>query len=240
MPIKTFSPRIVVLKADRLYGDLICRQIIEYWRAAQVQVFQRGFDALDAIQSRTPDMFVTGVRIEDMDGLEHLEPFIERELPILIVTTRRDARTLALLREVRYNGLFDVRAEGLTNLHTALQRVNDREIYVSPTFAPHLKKPKNVTVDALTQKEEIVLSVIGDGSDDQHAAARLGISPHTVNTHRKSIMGKLGLHHKGQLMCYAVQNGYVRIAPDGVCRPGFQRRIRLLTASKSGAVQPQE
>lgn len=240
MPIKTFSPRIVVLKADRLYGDLICRQIIEYWRAAQVQVFQRGFDALDAIQSRTPDMFVTGVRIEDMDGLEHLEPFIERELPILIVTTRRDARTLALLREIRYNGLFDVRAEGLTNLHTALQRVNDREIYVSPTFAPHLKKPKNVTVDALTQKEEIVLSVIGDGSDDQHAAARLGISPHTVNTHRKSIMGKLGLHHKGQLMCYAVQNGYVRIAPDGVCRPGFQRRIRLLTASKSGAVQPQE
>lgn len=240
MPIKTFSPRIVVLKADRLYGDLICRQIIEYWRAAQVQVFQRGFDALDAIQSRMPDMFVTGVRIEDMDGLEHLEPFIERELPILIVTTRRDARTLALLREVRYNGLFDVRAEGLTNLHTALQRVNDREIYVSPTFAPHLKKPKNVTVDALTQKEEIVLSVIGDGSDDQHAAARLGISPHTVNTHRKSIMGKLGLHHKGQLMCYAVQNGYVRIAPDGVCRPGFQRRIRLLTASKSGAVQPQE
>lgn len=240
MPIKIFAPRIVVLKADRLYGDLICRQIIEYWRAAQVQVFQRGFDALDAIQSRMPDMFVTGVRIEDMDGLEHLEPFIERELPILIVTTRRDARTLALLREVRYNGLFDVRAEGLTNLHTALQGVNGREIYVSPTFAPHLKKPKNVTVDALTQKEEIVLSVIGDGSDDQHAAARLGISPHTVNTHRKSIMGKLGLHHKGQLMCYAVQNGYVRIAPDGVCRPGFQRRIRLLTASKSGAVQPQE
>lgn len=122
MPIKIFAPRIVVLKADRLYGDLICRQIIEYWRAAQVQVFQRGFDALDAIQSRMPDMFVTGVQIEDMDGLEHLEPFIERELPILIVTTRRDARTLALLREIRYNGLFDVRAEGLTNLHTALQR----------------------------------------------------------------------------------------------------------------------
>jgi DNA-binding NarL/FixJ family response regulator len=233
--MKTFAPRIVVLKADRLYGDLICRQIVEYWRAAQVQVFQRGFDALDAIQGRMPDMFVTGVQIEDMDGLEHLEPFIERELPILIVTTRRDARTLALLREVRFNGLFDVRAEGLTNLHTALKRVQEGEIYVSPTFLPLIKKPRNVTLDALTQKEEIVLSVIGDGSDDQQAASRLGISPHTVNTHRKSIMGKLGLHHKGQIMCYAVQNGYVRIASDGVWRPGFQRRIRMLTGNKSGA-----
>lgn len=235
MPLKLFAPHVVVLKADRLYGDLICRQVIEYWQAAHVQVFQKGFDALDAIQSHMPDMFITGVRIEDMDGLEHLEPFIERELPILIVTTRRDSRTLALLREIRYNGLFDVRGEGLANLHTALQRVHAREMYVSPTFAPHLKKPKSITLDALTPKEEIVLSIIGDGSDNEMAAARLGISPHTVNTHRKSIMGKLGLHHKGQIMCYAVQNGYVRIAPDGVCRPGFQRRIRTLTSHSEGA-----
>jgi DNA-binding NtrC family response regulator len=88
MPLKVFAPRVVVLKADRLYGDLICRQVTEYWPAAHVQVFQKGFDALDAIQSHMPEMFITGVRIEDMDGLEHLEPFIERELPILIVTTR--------------------------------------------------------------------------------------------------------------------------------------------------------
>ena len=71
---KTATPRIVVLKGDRLYGDLICRQIKEIWRNADVQVFQRGLDALDAIQASMPDMFITGVKIEDMDGLEHLEP----------------------------------------------------------------------------------------------------------------------------------------------------------------------
>jgi len=230
---KTASPRIVVLKAARLYGDMICRQIKEYWRNAQVEVFQKGFDALDAIQANTPDMFITGVQIEDMDGLEHLEPFIERDLPILIVTTRMDARTLCLLREIRYNGLFDVKAEGLANLHTALQRVLEREIYVSPTFSPHVKRPKNITLDALTDKEEMVLSMIGDGSDDQKAAERLGLSPHTVNTHRKAIMGKLGLHQKGELMCYAVQKGYVKITPDGVVYPGFQRKIRKLTATNN-------
>lgn len=234
---KTATPRIVVLKADRLYGDMICRQIKEYWRYAQVQVFQKGFDALDSIQASLPDLFITGVQVEDMDGLEHLEPFIERELPILIVTTRKDARTLCLLREIRYNGLFDVRAEGLPNLHTALQRVIEHEIYVSPTFAPHVKRPKNITLDALTDKEEMVLSVIGDGSDDQLAAERLGLSPLTVNTHRKAIMGKLKLHHKGEIMCYAVQKGYVHISPDGVFHPGFQRRIRQLTAAKNNAAK---
>ncbi len=212
---------------------MICRQIKEYWRSAQVTVFQLGFDALESIQASSPDLFITGVKVADMDGLEHLEPFIERDLPILIVTSKHDTRTLSLLRDIRYNGLFDVGAESLLNLHTALQRVIEREIYISPSFAPHVKRPKNITLDALTEKEELVLSVIGDGSDDQQAAGKLILSPHTVNTHRKAIMAKLGLHHKGQLMCYAAQKGYVQITPDGVTHPGFQRRIRSLAEANS-------
>ena len=232
---KTATPRIVVLKGDRLYGDLICRQIKEIWRNADVQVFQRGLDALDAIQASMPDMFITGVKIEDMDGLEHLEPFIERDLPILIVTSRGDTRTFNLLRSVRYDGIYDGLVEGLGNLRTALERVMERQLYVSPSIVQHLKKPKNITLDALTEKEQMVLSVIGDGSDDQQAGEKLAISRHTVNTHRKTIMGKLGLHHKGQLMLYALQQGYVLVTPTGVYYPGFQRHIRVIAAeTKTG------
>ena len=72
----------------------------------------------------------------------------------------------------------------------------------------------------------MVLSIIGDGSDDQQAAERLGISPHTVNTHRKAITAKLKLHHKGQLMLYAVQHGYIWVTGANVYYPGFQRRLQ--------------
>ena len=229
---KTSAPRIVVLKGDRLYGDLICRQIKGYWRNAVVQFFQLGFKALDAIQACPPDMFITGVKIDDMDGLEHLEPFVEKDLPILIVTSRKDARTFSLMRSIRYDGIYDGFVEGLINLHTAMQQVLMRQLYVSPTMVEHLKKPRNVTLDALTEKEQMILSVIGDGSDDHEAAERLGLSRFTVNTHRKAIMGKLGLHHKGQLMLYALQQGYVQVSPDGVYYPGFQRRIRGIGGSE--------
>jgi DNA-binding NarL/FixJ family response regulator len=201
-------------------------------------VFQRGLDALDAIQGSMPDLFITGVKIEDMDGLEHLEPFIERDLPVLVITSRKDARTFSLLRSVRYDGIYDAYVEGLENLRTAVETVIDRKLYVSSTFVQHLKKPKNITLDALTEKEQMVLSIIGDGSDDQEAAARLGLSHYTVNTHRKAIMAKLTLHHKGQLMLYALQQGYVQITPDGVSHPGFQRRIReIATEGKNGDAQ---
>ncbi|MGC4073966.1 MAG: LuxR C-terminal-related transcriptional regulator [Nibricoccus sp.] len=158
-----------------------------------------------------------------------MEPFIERDLPILIVTSRKNTRTLDLLRTVRYDGIYDDRAEGLTNLRTAVQCVLERQLYVSPSFAPHLKKPKNITLDTLTEKEQMVLAVIGDGSDDNQAAERLKISSHTVNTHRKSIMAKLKLHHKGQIMMYAFVHGYVHVTPGGISLPGFQRKIRNLT-----------
>jgi len=58
--------------------------------------------------------------------------------------------------------------------------------FASPTVVEHLKKPKNITLDALTEKEQMILSVIGDGSDDHQTAERLNLSPFTVNTHRRS------------------------------------------------------
>ncbi len=229
------APRIVILKGDRLYGDLICQQVKNLWRNADVQAFQKGFDALDSIQATVPDLFITGVKIEDMDGLEHLEPFIDTHLPVLVLTSRKDARTFELLRGIRYDGIYDGHAEGLENLPAALQQVIQRRLYVSPTMIPHLKRPKNITLDALTDKEQVVLSVIGDGSDDLQASQRLGLSPHTVNTHRKSIMAKLKLHHKGQLMLHALQQGYVWVTPQGVYYPGFQRRLQGAAAEgKSG------
>ncbi len=82
------------------------------------------------------------------------------------------------------------------------------------------------------EKEQIVLSTIGDGSDDQQAAEKLGLSYRTVDTHRKTIMGELGLHHKGRIMCYALQQGYVPITPQSVFRAELQRQIQSLTAAK--------
>lgn len=217
--------RIIVLKSDRLYGDLIRRQILDVWPHAIVSVFQQGFPALEAIQNAATDLFITGVKIEDMDGLEHLEPFSASSLPILIVTSRTDSRTFEMLREVRYDGIFDGCSEGLDHLPVALSQVMRHHLYVSPSLLPFLQKRKSITLDALTQREQVVLSVIGDGSDNKQASNRLGISRYTVATHRESIMRKLSLHHVGQLMLYALQHGYVHVTAKGVYYPGFQRRL---------------
>jgi DNA-binding NarL/FixJ family response regulator len=224
---QTGQLRIVILKWDRLYGDLIRRHIWDVWPNAVICAFQHGIDALNEIQEQTPHLFVTGVSVEDMDGLEHLEPFIDKPVPILIVTSRPNTRMFEMLRQVRYDGIFDGSSEGMDHLPAALRRVLQGGHYVSPSLVPFLKGRKSVTLEALTEREQIVLSVIGDGSDNKEASKRLGISQYTAMTHRNAIMRKLGLHHSKELMQYALVHGYVVITAKGIYRPGFQRRIGL-------------
>jgi DNA-binding NarL/FixJ family response regulator len=241
--------RIVVLKWDRLYGDMIRRQIWDVWPNAVVRVYQRGLDALTAMQDDMPELFVTGVKIADMDGLEHLEPFITTTVPILIVTSRADSRTFDMLREVRYDGIYDGTAEGLEHLGSALRQVIQHRLYLSPSVVPHLRPPpRSILKDTLTEKEHVVLSVIGDGSTNKQAADRLGVSNQTVKTHRKRIMIKLNIHTQGDLMLYALRRGYVLVTPTGVLYPGFQRQLRqiaggsgpgLAVAVPTSQVQPE-
>lgn len=115
----------------------------------------------------------------------------------------------------------------------------------TPTRAePKIGRPGGMpTISTVAQggaqrSEQMVLSVIGDGSDDQQAADRLGLSPYTVNTHRKAIMAKLKLHHKGQLMLHALQHGYIWVSAQQIQYPGFQRR--LLATAAVAKVPPTE
>jgi DNA-binding NarL/FixJ family response regulator len=220
---------VVVLKWDRLYGDMIRRQVWDVWPNAVVRVYQRGLDALNAMQEMMADLFVTGVKIEDMDGLEHLEPFIHTSTPVLIVTSRADFRTFEMLRRVRYDGIYDGRMEGLEHLGPALRQVIQHKLYMSPSLVPHLQAPKRkILKDLLTPTQQIVLSVIGDGSSNKQACDRLGMAEQTVKTHRKRIMARLGLHEQGELMLFALRNGFVLVTETGVLYPGFQRALQRI------------
>lgn len=233
-PIERDSPfHAVVLKWDRLYGDMIRRQVWDVWPNAVVRVYQRGIDALNATQEVMPDLFVTGVKVEDMDGLEHLEPFIHTATPILIVTSRADFRTFEMLRQVRYDGIYDGRMEGVEHLGPALRQVIQHKLYMSPSLIPHLQVPKRkILKDLLTPTQQIVLSVIGDGSSNKQAAERLCLAEHTVKTHRKRIMARLDLHEQGELMLFALRNGFVLVTEKGILYPGFQRTLQRIRGAE--------
>jgi|GEM_PF-996820 len=216
--------RVVILKWDRTYRDALRWVVQRFWPSAEVFTFERGAEALAEIQARGADLLITGVKIIDMDGLEHLEPLVEKPIKIVVVTARRDEWTYQLLKRVRFDAIYDSANEGLEKIPDCLETVMAGRMYVSPTLQECLVVRKRLrNDDVLTASEELVLSAIGDGADDNVAAAKLAKSEETIHVHRRSIMRKLRLHHRGELVCWAVQRGYLVIDERGVHRPGFQR-----------------
>ena len=59
----------------------------------------------------------------------------------------------------------------------------------------------------LSDRECEVVKLVAEGLVAKQIAAQLNLSPHTVYTHRKNIMKKLGISSTSELVLYAVNNG---------------------------------
>jgi PAS domain S-box-containing protein len=64
-------------------------------------------------------------------------------------------------------------------------------------------------VFALTQRERQVLVLIAEGKSTKEAAARLGISYKTADSHRSRILEKLGVHETASMVRYAIRAGLI-------------------------------
>jgi len=65
-------------------------------------------------------------------------------------------------------------------------------------------------VFALTERERQVLVLIAEGKSTKEAAARLGISYKTADSHRSRILEKLGVHETASMVRYAIRAGLIQ------------------------------
>ena len=170
-----------------------------------------------------------------------------RSIRILVVTVRLEYRVLAALRTLAIDGAFDSATSSPDELTVALQTLDSGKRYWSQSILDHMHRvgsASNALFRLLTNFEQVVLSVIGDGCDNVVAAQKLNLSPATVSTVRRELHRKLGVQHRGELVRVAAQHGFVRFTAGGIVRPGFglmcatyqsRRTKREATAAASGS-----
>lgn len=226
--------RVVIAKPMKLYAEALVAVCQRVFPGADVQVCCRGLELLAGLRVQAADVLVIGLAFPDVDGLDLLEPIAREKLArcVLVDSPRRDEFSLLVLRTARFDGFIDASAEGVEAMETALRLVVEGQGYISATVRQNLVDRLEITAlgRRLSPAELHVLGVIGDGSDNDEGAARLGLSASTVQTHRRNIMRKLGVATSAKLVCEAVRLGVVRITPRGVVH-----RARTPVRSASGA-----
>ena len=61
----------------------------------------------------------------------------------------------------------------------------------------------------ISERELEIIKLIAEGYINKEIADKLFISNHTVNTHRKNIMQKLGINNTAGIVLFAVKEGLV-------------------------------
>ncbi|MGA2164837.1 MAG: LuxR C-terminal-related transcriptional regulator, partial [Solirubrobacteraceae bacterium] len=65
--------------------------------------------------------------------------------------------------------------------------------------------------EELSDWERAILSLIGQGLNDDEIGERLNLSPRTVQTHRSNILRKLDLKGTPKLIAFAIEHGFTQV-----------------------------
>jgi len=96
----------------------------------------------------------------------------------------------------------------------AVRAVANGRTYFSPAIATTLledymrrlqQEGLQDRYDLLTDREKEVLQLLAEGRSNKEVASLLGLSVHTVDTHRTNFMQKLNLHNTAEIVMYAMR-----------------------------------
>jgi two-component system, NarL family, response regulator NreC len=173
---------------------------------------------IEKMLTELPGMLLTEV----FDGSEkNLTGFINALKPdILLINPEKAASRLDLLLSTFENSENIIviglcRAGTPTNVGSRFRHKLDinsekHELLVQfKSIVKPLLKDENKEDFALTEREKNILRLVALGYTSIAIAEKLFLSIHTVNTHRKNILKKLGIKTVSGLMVYALMNNFV-------------------------------
>lgn len=81
--------------------------------------------------------------------------------------------------------------------------------HVIDILSENADDPHGCTGISLSEREIEIIRLIADGLTNKEIADTLHLSTHTVNTHRKNIMNKLGIKNTAGIVIYAVKENII-------------------------------
>lgn len=167
-----------------------------------------------------PDLFLVDLGLPDGSGLDFVpEVKAHGEARVLVLTSFSDRETVVSAIRSGADGYLLKDSTSATILD-GIRVTLEGGAPVSAAAAVYmLEQLRSAAIDAptggensgLTMREIELLEVFAKGGSYKEAARILGISPHTVGNHVKSIYRKLAVHSRGEAVYEAIKTGQLKI-----------------------------
>jgi DNA-binding NarL/FixJ family response regulator len=169
-----------------------------------------GAAALRMIDSLSPGLAVLDLNLPEVYTLELIRRVRDSGAPTRVValSTRRDRKTALECIRAGAAG-FVLKSGPVEHLENAIHQIMAGGVYVTPMVdldkAPEGFHNNEDPLESLSAREYQVFSLLIDGIRAKEIAARLDLSPKTVDTYRSSLMRKLDIHDVAGLVKFAIQ-----------------------------------
>ncbi len=188
----------------------LCNSITGFHVVAQVGTAGA---ALLEIKRLQPAIALLDLGLSDLAATEVVRRAREEGLRTrcAVFATRKDRKTVLEVLRAGACG-YVLKSSTSEQMADALDQFTQGGIYVSPQIEVMAlfgenngRKPGEDPVDSLSSREFQVFSLLVEGIRAKEIAARLALSPKTVDTYRSSLMRKLDIHDVAGLVKFAIK-----------------------------------
>ena len=170
------------------------------------------------LQNVVPDIVLLDVNMPEMDGFETTQ-WLHKTYPqvkILALSMFSDEKTIIKMFRVGAKGYL-LKNTDAEELKKALDSLVDKDVYLSDYVSGKLVSGLHEDMDKpdkeviLNEKEREFLRWACSELSYKDIAAKMFVSPRTIDDYRQSLFNKLKVHSRVGLVMYAIKNGIVRV-----------------------------
>ncbi len=178
-----------------------------------------GEEGVEKARLLRPDVVVMDLSMPGAGGLEAVRRITElgQGARTLVLTMHGEDEHLLPVLEAGGSGYVNKRSAD-EELIEAIRTVARGDVFLYPSGAKLLLRGlkaksgpgEDDPLAKLTEREREVLAYTVEGFSSSEIGKKLFISPKTVDTYRARIMEKLDLHHRSELVRFALQKGLLK------------------------------
>lgn len=178
-----------------------------------------GWEAVRKAEQLRPNIAIVDITMPELNGLEAARRIrkASSRTEILIFSMHYSDQLIRDVLDVGVRG-YVVKSDSARDLIGAVEALSNHKPFFTPRATELILNnvghrpdenravgPES-SVDRPTAREREIIQLLSEGKTTKEAAAALGISVKTAETHRANVMRKLQVHSVTGLVLYAVRN----------------------------------
>jgi two-component system, NarL family, response regulator NreC len=178
-----------------------------------------GREAIEAADRDHPDAIIMDIAMPILNGIEATKRITTNHPKIAVIILSVHSDEAYILRALKAGArAYLLKDSAETDLIQAVRAVAAGKAFFSPAVSKVLaddyvrqvrQRGVDDPYDLLTARERELLQLIAELKSTKDIAELLGVSPHTIDTHRGNLMQKLNVHSIPELILYAVRKGII-------------------------------